>query len=155
MRSTDLVNWYYDSFFALPTPECIGIGVLEDENGVEHAYLTNKSRTYLFGSIGLNAGSLRFIDEDGVNIMNYSLAEMEQKLKPLDFGPDSYASQSFYITDPESEYCGKDIVLNWFSGDLNASFCTGPGEYANLRKRWILLILNKVGTDNEPCKYLY
>ena len=136
MRSTDLVNWYYDSWFHLPTPECIGIGVLEDENGVEHAYLTNKSRTYLFGSIGLNAGSLRFVDEDGINIMNYSLAEMEQKLKPLDFGPDSYASQSFYITDPESEYCGKDIVLNWFSGDLNASYCTGPGEYANLRGRW-------------------
>ena len=137
LRSTNLIDWYYDSFFALPTPECIGIGVLEDEDGVEHAYLTNKSRTYLFGSVGLNgAGSLRFLDEDGVNISTYSLDEMKQKLKLLDFGPDSYASQSFYITDSTSDYYGKDIVLNWFSGDLNASFCTGPGEYAGLRGRW-------------------
>ena len=136
MQSTDLINWHYTQQFALPTPECIGLGVLEDENGVEHAYITNKSRTYLFGSIGFYNNELRFVDELGVNISQYTLEEMKAKLLPLDFGPDSYASQSFYITDPTSEYCGKDIVLNWFSGDLNASFCTGPGEYANLRKRW-------------------
>ena len=136
MQSTDLINWHYTQQFALPTPECIGLGVLEDENGVEHAYLTNKSRTYLFGSIGFYNNELRFVDEEGVNISQYTLEEMKERLLPLDFGPDSYASQSFYITDPTSEYCGKDIVLNWFSGDLNASYCTGPGEYANLRGRW-------------------
>lgn len=136
MQSNDLINWTYTRKFYLPHPECIGIGVLEDENGVEHAYLTNKSRTYLFGSLGFYSGSLRFTDENGVDISQYTYEEMEAKLKPLDFGPDSYASQSFYISDPTSEYYGKDIVLNWFSGDLNASYCTGPGEYANLRGRW-------------------
>ena len=136
MQSTDLINWRYTRQFSLPTPECIGFGVLEDENGVEHAYLTNKSRTYLFGSIGFYNGDLRFVDEDGVDISQYTLEQMNQKLKTLDFGPDSYASQSFYISDPASEYYDKDIILNWFSGDLNASFCTGPGEYANLRGRW-------------------
>ena len=136
LKSTDLINWTYTSFFSLPTPECIGIGVLEDEEGVSHAYLTNKSRTYLFGQIKYVSGNLYFVDDNGMDIAQYSLDEMNQLLKPLDFGPDSYASQSFYISDPTSEYCGKDIVLNWFSGDLNASYCTGPGEYANLRKRW-------------------
>ena len=136
MQSTDLINWRYTQQFALPTPECIGIGQLEDEEGVTHTYLTNKSRTYLFGSIGIYNGDLHFVDEEGVNISTYSLEEMKAKLKPLDFGPDSYASQSFYISDPASEYYGKDIVINWFSGDLNASYCTGPGEYASLRGRW-------------------
>ena len=136
LKSNNLLDWYYDSFFALPTPECIGIGVLEDEKGVEHAYLTNKSRTYLFGSISYTNNTLKFLDENGVDISTYTLEEMNQKLKPLDFGPDSYASQSFYISDPASDYYGKDIVLNWFSGDLNASYCTGPGEYAGLRGRW-------------------
>ena len=136
MQSKDLINWHYTRQFYLPTPECIGLGVLKDEAGNEHAYITNKSRTYLFGSIGFYNNELRFVDEDGVDISQYTLEEMKNKLKPLDFGPDSYASQSFYISDPASEYYGKDIVLNWFSGDLNASYCTGPGEYASLRGRW-------------------
>ena len=134
--SPNLIDWFKQSTFSLPTPECINIGVLQDELGNEHAYLTNKSRTYLFGSLKMVNGNLQFVDEEGVNIQNYTLEEMNQKLLPLDFGPDSYASQSFYITDSNSEYYGKDIVLNWFSGDLNAPYCTGPGEYANLRGRW-------------------
>ena len=138
LRSTDLLNWQVSGNFALPTPECIGIGFLTDNLGVEHAYLTNKSRTYILGTLEYNEsnGQVTFYDEDNVDISKYSLDEMNARLKPLDFGPDTYASQSFYINDPASEFNGKDIVLNWFSGDLNASFCTGPGEYANLRGRW-------------------
>ena len=136
LRSFDLLTWGVVGRFAFPTPECIGVGVLTDENNQEHAYLTNKSRTYILGTIEYDSmnGKVIFRDEDNVDISTYTLEEMP--LKPLDFGPDSYASQSFYINDPSSEFNGKDIVLNWFSGDLNASFCTGPGEYANLRKRW-------------------
>ena len=137
-KSNNLLDWSQAGTFALPTPECIGVGFLEDENGDEHAYLTNKSRTYILGTLNYNESTQQvdFIDEDGNNISNYSLAEMNERLKPLDFGPDTYASQSFYISDPTSEFYGKDVVLNWFSGDLNASFCTGPGEYAGLRGRW-------------------
>ena len=136
LKSANLLDWSVAGSFPLPTPECIGIGFLKDENGNERAYLTNKSRTYILGTLNYDSdsGQIKFIDEDGIDISTYSVDTIP--LKPLDFGPDSYASQSFYISDPESEYYGKDIVLNWFSGDLNASFCTGPGEYAGLRERW-------------------
>ena len=136
LTSYNLLEWTVGGTFALPTPECIGVGILKDENKVEHAYLTNKSRTYILGTISCDemTRKVTFIDEKGVDISTYSLDDIP--LKQLDFGPDSYASQSFYINDEESEFYGKDIVLNWFSGDLNASFCTGPGEYAHLRSRW-------------------
>ena len=134
LKSTNLLDWSIAGHFALPTPECIGVGILKDKDNVEHAYLTNKSRTYLLGTLEYNGGDIIFRDEKGIDISTYTLEQMP--LKPLDNGPDSYASQSFYIDDVHSEFNGKDIVLNWFSGDLNASFCTGPGEYAELRGRW-------------------
>lgn len=138
LKSSNLLDWSLAGSFNFPRPECIGIGVLKDELNVEHAYLTNKSRTYILGSLSYDelSGNIVFKDEEGIDISTYSLEQIENKLKLLDYGPDTYASQSFYISDPSSEFYGKDIVLNWFSGDLNASFCTGPGEYANLRKRW-------------------
>ena len=136
LKSNNLLDWSIAGNFPLPTPECIGVGFLKDQYGEEHAYLTNKSRTYILGSLHYDemTGQVTFIDENNVDISTYTVDNIP--LKPLDFGPDSYASQSFYITDPRSEYYGQDIVLNWFSGDLNASFCTGPGEYAGLRGRW-------------------
>lgn len=136
LKSENLLDWSIAGEFPLPTPECIGVGVLKDQFGEEHHYLTNKSRTYILGSLNYNeaTGKVTFIDENNVDISTYTVDTIP--LKPLDFGPDSYASQSFYINDTTSDYYGKDIVLNWFSGDLNASFCTGPGEYAGLRGRW-------------------
>ena len=136
LKSENLLDWSIAGDFPLPTPECIGVGFLKDQYGDEHAYLTNKSRSYILGTLEYDEvnGTVKFFDENNVDISTYTVDTIP--LKPLDFGPDSYASQSFYINDPASDYNGKDIVLNWFSGDLNASFCTGPGEYANLRKRW-------------------
>ena len=134
LKSDNLLSWSKAGEFPLPTPECIGVGFLKDEHDVEHAYLTNKSRTYILGTLEYDETNIIFRDENGVDISTYSVDNIP--LQPLDFGPDSYASQSFYINDPMSEFYGKDIVLNWFSGDLNASFCTGPGEYAGLRERW-------------------
>ncbi len=136
LKSTDLLNWSLAGEFNFPNPECIGVGFIKDNLNDTHAYLTNKSRTYILGQIEYNGGNIIFKDESGTDISTYSLEEIEARLKPLDFGPDTYASQSFYINDPTSDYNEKDIVLNWFSGDLNASFCTGPGEYAGLRGRW-------------------
>lgn len=139
LTSTDLVGWSIAGTFNFPAPECIGVGYLTDPvTHEEFAYLTNKSRTYILGKISYDQARnvVTFNDEDNVDISTYTLEQIDAKLKPLDFGPDTYASQSFYISDPLSEYYGKDIVLNWFSGDLNASFCTGPGEYAGLRERW-------------------
>lgn len=136
LQSDNLLDWSIAGEFPLPTPECIGVGTLKDKDGVEHSYLTNKSRSYILGTMSYDYASrkVKFIDEKGIDISTYNVDNIP--LKPLDFGPDSYASQSFYISDPESKYFGKDLVLNWFSGDLNASFCTGPGEYAGLRGRW-------------------
>ena len=137
LTSTNLIDWEAAGTFRFPRPECIGVGFIKDEENVEHAYLTNKSRSYILGSISYNytTHKVEFIDETGHDIMSYANPD-DIPMKPLDFGPDSYASQSFYITDTNSEFYGKDIVINWFSGDLNASYCTGPGEYAGLRSRW-------------------
>ncbi|MBR0295242.1 MAG: glycoside hydrolase family 32 protein [Bacilli bacterium] len=136
LTSSNLLNWTYSGNFEFPRPECIGIGYLTDEDDNIHAYLTNKSRTYILGTLSYDSvkNRVNFVDEEGYNLYDYTADTVP--LKPLDFGPDTYASQSFYINDPASEFNGKDIVLNWFSGDLNASYCTGPGEYANLRGRW-------------------
>ena len=136
LASTNLLDWHIAGQFPLPTPECIGVGYIKDQYGNDYTYLTNKSRTYVLGTISYDngTGKVKFTDENNKDISTYTLDNIP--LKPLDFGPDSYASQSFYINDPSSDYYGKDIVLNWFSGDLNASFCTGPGEYASIRKRW-------------------
>lgn len=136
LSSNNLLDWNIAGSFALPTPECIGVGFLTDNENKTHAYLTNKSRDYILGSMSFDSSSkqITFKDESGVDISTYTLENMP--LKKLDFGPDSYASQSFYINDPASEFNGKDIVLNWFSGDLNSGVCTGPGEYASLRNRW-------------------
>ena len=136
LKSTNLLDWSMAGDFYLPDPECVGAGFIKDESGETHAYLTNKSRTYLLGSFEYTDTRIIFKDEEGRDISTLSEQEMAASLKTLDFGPDTYASQSFYITDPTSDYCGKELVLNWFSGDLNASFCTGPGEYAGLRGRW-------------------
>ena len=138
LSSTNLIDWEFAGEFKFPRPECIGVGFLKDENEVEVPYLTNKSRTYLLGqSLSYNYSTHRveFIDEDGKDLLSYTNPD-DIPMKPLDYGPDSYASQAFYINDENSEFNGKDVVINWFSGDLNASFCTGPGEYAGLRGRW-------------------
>ena len=138
LKSDDLINWSPAGSYTLPTPECIGAGYIKDQKNNEYAYLTNKSRTYLLGQFSYNdmTGNIVFKDETNTDISTYNLETMTAKLKTLDFGPDTYASQSFYINDVASEFNGKEIVLNWFSGDLNAPFCTGPGEYAELRSRW-------------------
>ena len=135
LQSQNLLDWSFAGEFNFPRPECIGVGFLTDNNGVEHAYLTNKSRQYIFGTITFDGSLVHFTDTNGVDLSTYGEGQAPMKL--LDFGPDSYASQSFYIEEnSDSEFKGKDIVINWFSGDLNASYCTGPGEYANLRSRW-------------------
>ncbi len=138
LKSENLLDWSLAGSFNFPWTECIGIGFLQDQFGNEHTYLSNKSRTYLFGDVVYDdaTGQIHFYDEEDIDISTYSLEQMEAKLKPLDFGPDSYASQSFYINDEESEFNGKEIVLNWFSCDPNTSYATGTGAYADLRKRW-------------------
>ena len=155
LKSTNLLDWSMAGDFYLPDPECVGAGFIKDELGETHAYLTNKSRTYLLGSFEYTENKIIFRDEQGRDISTLSEQEIAASLKTLDFGPDTYASQSFYITDPASDYCGKELVLNWFSGDLNASFCTGPGEYARLRGRWnggftmpVEYAVKKVGGEN-------
>ena len=47
LKSSNLIDWSLAGSFAFPHPECIGVGVLKDDHNVEHAYLTNKSRSYI------------------------------------------------------------------------------------------------------------
>ena len=136
LQSENLIDWHAAGEFVLPRPECIGVGEIKDTDGNTYHYLTNKSRQYILGHMSFNnvTNKIEFKDLNNVEISTHTIDSIP--LETLDFGPDTYASQSFYINDPASEFNGKDLVINWFSGDLNASFCTGPGEYANLRDGW-------------------
>ena len=51
----------------------------------------------------------------------------------MDFGPDSYAAQSFSIRDESSDYFGKTVTIHWFAG---VPATTDSGIYANARKVW-------------------
>ena len=52
----------------------------------------------------------------------------------MDYGPDSYATQSFYID--EGDYEGKKIAISWFSGVPDAPASINAGALGAARKGW-------------------
>ena len=54
----------------------------------------------------------------------------------MDFGPDSYATQSFFIDDENSQYYGKTISVSWFSGVPGGEASAESGAFAAVRSRW-------------------
>lgn len=128
MKSENLLDWSAAGGFDAKVPECPDIATIKADDGNTFAVLTLTAREYIVGKISYDEvnGKIIFTDHKGGEIDSTDFQVM-------DFGPDSYATQSFAISDNTSEYYGKTVSLSWYAG-VPAN--TDSGVYAQARKIW-------------------
>jgi len=126
MKSTNLWDWSYAGQFNVNVPECPDVLTLTADDGKVFNVMTLTSREYIVGHLHYDGNSIVFTDKDGGAIEPADIQKM-------DFGPDSYAAQTFSIRDESSDYFGKTVGLHWFAG---VPADTDSGIYANARKIW-------------------
>ena len=126
LKSSNLLDWSYAGQFNANVPECPDLVTLTADDGNTYTVLSLSGREYIVGKIVYDGNSIRFTDKDGGNID-------QSDFQVMDFGPDSYATQTFSIRDTESDYFGKTVSISWYAG-VPAS--TDSGIYANARKVW-------------------
>ncbi|MDE7083000.1 MAG: GH32 C-terminal domain-containing protein [Clostridia bacterium] len=141
LSSYDMVNWRKAGGFnakvplvntdATNGPECPDIAFIEADNGVTKAVITLAGRGYLVGDLTYENNNFVF-KVDGKDVSTLNLTEVP--VQQMDFGPDSYATQTFYIDD--GEYAGKTVSVSWFSGVPGASASVDSGILTQLRSRW-------------------
>ncbi len=144
MKSTNLIDWTAaggfkgiageadDNFRS----ECPDVVFIKADDDTTRAVLTLTARTYLVGNIAYDEanGKIQFLDLNGNDLS--SMTAEEVPYQKMDYGPDSYATQTFYIDDTASEYYGKTVGLHWFSGIPRASQSIESGSLAANRKTW-------------------
>ena len=132
LKSENLLDWTFAGEQYLVYPECMTVSKVKTVDNEEHYAIGVASRYYTVGDFSYNesTGHINFILTDGRNIKD---VPQHEAFKVMDFGEDSYAAQTFYIDDVSSEYYGKSISINWFSG-LPSDAESGP--YAQVRKPW-------------------
>jgi len=128
MKSENLLDWSAAGGFDAKVPECPDIATIKANDGNTFAVLTLTAREYIVGKISYDEvnGKIIFTDHKGGEIDS-------SDFQVMDFGPDSYATQSFAISDNTSEYYGKTVSLSWYAG-VPAN--TDSGVYAQARKVW-------------------
>ena len=126
MKSTNLLDWSYAGQFNAMVPECPDVLTLTADDGEVFNVMTLTSREYIVGKIHYDGNSILFTDKDGGAID-------QSDIQKMDFGPDSYAAQTFSIRDESSDYFGKTVGIHWFAG---VPADTDSGIYANARKVW-------------------
>ena len=126
MKSTNLLDWSYAGQFSANVPECPDVVTLTADDGEIYTVLTLTAREYIVGKMNYDGNSIVFTDKDGGEIDDGDFQKM-------DFGTDSYATQTFSIRDSESDYFGKTVSISWFAG---VPADTDSGIYANARKVW-------------------
>ncbi|MBQ8414295.1 MAG: glycoside hydrolase family 32 protein, partial [Clostridia bacterium] len=126
MKSTNLLDWSYAGQFVAQVPECPDVLTLTADDGEVFNVLTLTSREYIVGKFNYDGNSIVFTDKDGGAID-------QSDIQKMDFGPDSYAAQTFSIRDESSDYFGKTVGIHWFAG---VPVDTDSGIYANARKVW-------------------
>ena len=126
MKSTNLLDWSYAGQFVAQVPECPDVLTLTADDGEVFNVLTLTSREYIVGKFNYDGNSIVFTDKDGGAID-------QSDIQKMDFGPDSYAAQTFSIRDESSDYFGKTVGIHWFAG---VPADTDSGIYANARKVW-------------------
>ena len=144
LKSNDLVNWSYAGGFKGYQidvnrdfrAECPDVVTLTADDGTTHTVITLTARNYLVGEItyDANSGHIKFIDVNGNDISQLDLEEIPYQ--KMDYGPDSYATQSFFIDDTTSEYYGKVVSVSWFSGVPGGAASIESGSLSALRKVW-------------------
>ncbi len=135
LKSSDLYNWQNAGGFKVDGAkvECPDVVTLTADDGTARNVMTFTGRTYMVGEIDYDETSGNIIYKvngtdvngiDGLPLVN------------MDNGPDSYATQTFYIDDPKSEYYGQTVSLSWFSGVPGAAASIESGSLAAARKTW-------------------
>ena len=126
LKSTNLLDWSYAGQFAANVPECPDIVTLTADDGNIYNVLTLSGREYIVGKLVYDGNNIIYTDKDGGAID-------QSDFQVMDFGTDSYATQTFSIRDTESDYFGKTVSVSWYAG-VPAN--TDSGIYANARKVW-------------------
>lgn len=144
LKSENLLDWTaaggFKGYVNLPEinfrAECPDVVFLTADDGTSQAVISLTGREYLVGDITYDAvsGQIKFIDLNGNDVSQLTADEIPYQR--MDFGPDSYATQTFYIDDTQSEYYGKTIGLSWFSGIPGGNAAVESGSLAALRKMW-------------------
>lgn len=141
LKSTDLVNWTAAGGFKARVPlvnsdktngpECPDIAKLTADDGSEKWVITLSGRGYLVGDLSFDGNSFKYT-VNGTDVS--SLPTAEPLVQQMDFGPDSYATQTFFTED--GEYAGKTLSLSWFSGVPGAEASVNSGLLTELRDPW-------------------
>ncbi len=144
MKSTNLIDWsaaggfkgYINETHYNFRSECPDVVFVEADDNTTRAVLTLTARYYLVGDIAYDeaSGHIKFIDVKGNDISQLAVENIPYQM--MDYGPDSYATQTFYIDDETSEYYGKTVGLSWFSGVPRAAQSIESGSLAAMRKTW-------------------
>ena len=126
LKSTNLLDWEYAGQFNADVPECPEVVTLTADDGETYTVLSLSGREYVVGKMNYDGNRIVFTDKDGGAID-------KSDFQVMDFGTDSYATQTFSIRDSESDYFGKTVAISWFAG---VPATTDSGIYANARKVW-------------------
>lgn len=133
-KSENLYDWTYAGEFKAYRPECPDLIELTADDGETYQVMTFTGRQYLVGKIGYDAakGHIIYSDLQGNSFGNMEIDEIP--FQTMDYGPDSYATQSFYID--EGANSGKKIAISWFSGVPDAPASINAGALGAVRKGW-------------------
>jgi len=126
LKSTNLIDWSYAGQFNANVPECPEVVTLTADDGKLYTVLSLSGREYVVGKMVYDGNNITFTDKNGGSID-------QSDFQKMDFGTDSYATQTFSIRDSESDYFGKTVSLSWYAG---VPADTDSGIYANARKVW-------------------
>jgi len=116
--------------------ECPDVVTLKADDNTTRTIITLTGREYVVGNLEYNesTGKIQFMTLNGVDTATLTAEEIDYQT--MDYGPDSYATQSFFIDDPSSEYYGETVSVNWFSGIPRAAKSIESGMLAGARKTW-------------------
>ncbi len=131
LKSRDMVNWEHAGVYKTEcNPECPDVLFLDG-----HTVITLTSRYYFVCDLKFEGGNIVMNDLSGNRINE--LLRNDLRLKKMEYGPDSYAAQTFYIdADSDSPYRDKTVGLSWFSGVPGADISVDSGALAAPRKVW-------------------
>ncbi len=138
LQSTDMLHWSFATKFNLFRPECVDVLKITADDNTTHTVLTFEGREYLVGEFKINSNNKIYFEKynstGNMDVTNKTKEEINAS--KMDYGPDSYATQSFYIDDPASKYYGKSISVSWFSGVPGAEASADSGSFAEVRTKW-------------------
>lgn len=134
LKSKNLVDWEDAGYLKVYcNPECPDVFPLVANDNKTHTVVTLSSRYYYVCDLGYENGKLVFKDTD-TGALIPALEKTDKRLRKMEYGPDSYAAQTFYIE--EGKYQGKSVGLSWFSGMPNAEGSVDSGSFRSARKGW-------------------